>query len=42
MTGLVFSFMQGIFHAYYDVALAPAVAALAGTGSAVLWSRRLS
>lgn len=28
VTGLVFSFMAGIFHAYYTVALAPAVAAL--------------
>ena len=29
VTGLTFSFMAGIFHAYYTVALAPAVAAAA-------------
>jgi 4-amino-4-deoxy-L-arabinose transferase-like glycosyltransferase len=40
VTGVVFSFMQGIFHAYYSVALAPAIAALVGTGAALLWSRR--
>ncbi|MGI8334718.1 ArnT family glycosyltransferase [Actinomadura scrupuli] len=40
VTGLVFSFMQGIFHAYYAVALAPAIAALVGIGAVLLWSRR--
>ncbi|HEX7740211.1 MAG TPA: glycosyltransferase family 39 protein, partial [Marmoricola sp.] len=30
VTGLTFSFMAGIFHAYYTVALAPAIAALVG------------
>ncbi|MBE3008122.1 glycosyltransferase family 39 protein [Microbispora sp. NEAU-D428] len=40
VTGLVFSLMQGIFHAYYTVALAPPVAALVGTGAALLWERR--
>ncbi|MGD9794785.1 MAG: ArnT family glycosyltransferase [Acidimicrobiia bacterium] len=40
ITGLVFSFMQGIFHAYYTVALAPGVAALVGIGAHVLWQRR--
>ncbi|MFG1711269.1 ArnT family glycosyltransferase [Nonomuraea sp. M3C6] len=40
VTGLVFSLMQGIFHAYYTVALAPAIAALVGMGVAVLWERR--
>ncbi|GIJ48922.1 hypothetical protein Val02_58080 [Virgisporangium aliadipatigenens] len=40
VTGVVFSQMQGIFHAYYTVALAPAVGALVGTGAALLWSRR--
>ncbi|MGW4792016.1 glycosyltransferase family 39 protein [Nonomuraea sp. NPDC004297] len=39
VTGLIFSLMQGIFHAYYTVALAPAVAALVGMGAAVLWER---
>ncbi|WP_328827336.1 mannosyltransferase YkcB-related protein [Nocardioides acrostichi] len=32
VTGLVFSFMAGIFHAYYTVALAPAIAGLVGIG----------
>lgn len=32
VTALVFSFMQGIFHQYYTVALAPAIAALVGIG----------
>ncbi|WP_240779075.1 glycosyltransferase family 39 protein, partial [Nonomuraea zeae] len=40
VTGLVFSLMQGIFHAYYTVALAPAIAALVGMGVAMLWERR--
>ncbi|MFC5825341.1 ArnT family glycosyltransferase [Nonomuraea insulae] len=40
VTGLIFSLMQGIFHAYYTVALAPAIAALVGMGVAVLWERR--
>ncbi|GAA0372712.1 glycosyltransferase family 39 protein [Actinoallomurus spadix] len=40
VTGLVFSLMQGIFHGYYTVALAPAVAALTGMGAAVLWRER--
>jgi len=39
-TGLVFSLMQGIFHAYYTVALAPASGALVGIGSALLWRLR--
>jgi 4-amino-4-deoxy-L-arabinose transferase-like glycosyltransferase len=39
-TALVFSLMQGIFHAYYTVALAPAVGAVAGIGSVLLWQRR--
>ncbi|OJF11027.1 ArnT family glycosyltransferase [Couchioplanes caeruleus] len=39
-TGLVFSFMQGIFHAYYTVALAPAVGAVVGMGAALLWRSR--
>ncbi|MFY1637131.1 glycosyltransferase family 39 protein [Solwaraspora sp. WMMB335] len=40
VTGAVFSFMAGIYHAYYTVALAPAVAALAGMGATLLWRRR--
>ncbi|WP_433300466.1 glycosyltransferase family 39 protein [Actinoplanes sp. CA-030573] len=39
-TGLVFSYMQGIFHAYYTVALAPAVGAVVGIGSVMLWRAR--
>jgi 4-amino-4-deoxy-L-arabinose transferase-like glycosyltransferase len=42
VTGLTFSFMAGIFHAYYTVALAPAVAALVGIGAWVLWEQRSS
>ncbi|MEV4258706.1 glycosyltransferase family 39 protein, partial [Spirillospora sp. NPDC049652] len=40
VTGLVFSLMQGIFHEYYTVALAPAVAALVGLGAGLIWPRR--
>ncbi|GIM95548.1 ArnT family glycosyltransferase [Paractinoplanes toevensis] len=40
ITGLVFSFMQGIFHAYYTVALAPAIGAVVGMGSVLLWRNR--
>jgi hypothetical protein len=32
--------MEGIFHEYYTVALAPAIGALVGLGAAVAWSRR--
>ena len=42
VTGLVFSFMQGIFHAYYAVALAPAIGALVGMGATGLWEVRHS
>jgi 4-amino-4-deoxy-L-arabinose transferase-like glycosyltransferase len=40
VTDLVFSLMQGIFHGYYTVALAPSVAALVGMGATVLWLQR--
>jgi len=40
VTGLVFSLAQGIIHPYYTVALAPAIAAIVGIGTCVLWSRR--
>jgi 4-amino-4-deoxy-L-arabinose transferase-like glycosyltransferase len=40
VTGLTFSFMAGIFHAYYTVALAPAIGALVGIGATELWRRR--
>ncbi|MEU1134753.1 glycosyltransferase family 39 protein, partial [Streptomyces sp. NPDC005900] len=36
----VFSFMAGIFHQYYTVALAPYLAALVGMGATVLWEER--
>lgn len=42
VTGLTFSLMAGIFHAYYTVALAPAIAALVGMGAVLLWRRRAS
>ncbi|WP_280234385.1 glycosyltransferase family 39 protein [Nocardia cyriacigeorgica] len=40
VTGLVFSFMAGIFHQYYTVALAPAIAALVGIGAQMSWRNR--
>ncbi|MFS8203302.1 ArnT family glycosyltransferase (plasmid) [Streptomyces sp. CWNU-52B] len=40
ITMLVFSYMQGIFHEYYTVALAPYVAAVVGMGASVLWEER--
>ncbi|REE61969.1 4-amino-4-deoxy-L-arabinose transferase-like glycosyltransferase [Streptomyces sp. 3212.3] len=40
MTVVVFSYMAGIFHQYYTVALAPYVAALVGMGVTVLWEER--
>lgn len=40
VTSLVFTFMNGTVHPYYTVALAPAVAALVGLGSAWAWRLR--
>lgn len=40
VTALVFSFMSGIFHDYYTVALAPGVATVVGFGSVHLWQNR--
>ncbi len=40
VTAVVFSYMSGIIHPYYTVALAPAIAALAGIGAVVLWRIR--
>ncbi|MGI5180622.1 glycosyltransferase family 39 protein [Dactylosporangium sp. CA-152071] len=40
VTAVVFSTMQGIFHDYYTVALAPAIGALVAMGTATLWRRR--
>ena len=42
VTGLVFSYMQGIIHPYYMVALAPAIGALVGVGAMSLWQAGLS
>ena len=42
VTALTFSFMAGIFHEYYTVALAPAIAALVGIGGHLLWQHRSS
>ena len=44
VTGLVFSYMSGIIHPYYMVALAPGIGALVGIGAMALgggvWARR--
>ena len=40
VTALTFSYMAGIFHAYYTVALAPAIAAMVALGGTVLWRHR--
>ena len=40
VTTLAFSFMAGIFHAYYTVALAPPLAGMTAIGAGMLWSRR--
>ncbi|WP_243653329.1 ArnT family glycosyltransferase [Pseudonocardia endophytica] len=42
VTGLTFSFMAGIIHPYYLVAIAPATAALVGLGAVTLWRDRAS
>jgi len=42
VTGLVFSYMSGIIHPYYTVALAPAIGALAGIGAVTVWRARRS
>ncbi|MER6332312.1 glycosyltransferase family 39 protein [Streptomyces sp. NPDC001034] len=40
VTMAVFSYMAGIFHQYYTVALAPYMAAVIGMGAGLLWERR--
>ena len=40
ITMAVFSFMKGIYHPYYTVALAPAVGATVGIGAALAWRER--
>ncbi len=42
VTGLTFSLMAGIYHAYYTVVLAPPIGALVALGAWVLWQRRAS
>ncbi len=40
VTGLAFSFGQGIIHPYYSVALAPAIGAVGAIGAVLAWRRR--
>ncbi|MEU6282066.1 glycosyltransferase family 39 protein [Streptomyces sp. NPDC047028] len=40
MTMAVFSYMAGIFHQYYTVALTPYLAAVTGMSAGLLWERR--
>lgn len=40
VTAVVFSFMNGIVHPYYTVALAPAIGAVIGIGATLLWRHR--
>ncbi|MBO8193582.1 glycosyltransferase family 39 protein [Streptomyces oryzae] len=40
ITGVTFSFMSGIFHEYYTVALAPYLAAVVALGATALWRER--
>ncbi|MEH0545366.1 glycosyltransferase family 39 protein [Streptomyces sp. B21-105] len=40
ITMAVFSYMAGIFHQYYTVALAPYTAAVIGMGAGLLWEKR--
>nr|WP_110883906.1 glycosyltransferase family 39 protein [Mycolicibacterium wolinskyi] len=40
VTAVVFSFMNGIVHPYYTVALAPAIGAVIGIGASSLWKQR--
>ena len=40
VTAVFLSFMAGIFHAYYTVALAPPLAGVVAVGGSLLWSRR--
>lgn len=40
VTFVTFSFMAGIFHSYYTVALAPAIAAMVGMGGSLAWKSR--
>lgn len=42
LTAATFSFMAGIYHDYYTVALAPSIAATVAIGAATLWAERHS
>ncbi|WP_250279818.1 glycosyl transferase, partial [Frankia sp. Cppng1_Ct_nod] len=42
VTGIVFSYMSGIIHPYYTIALAPGVAGLVTFGATALWRTRNS
>jgi 4-amino-4-deoxy-L-arabinose transferase-like glycosyltransferase len=42
VTAATFSYMRGIIHSYYLVALAPAIGALVGMAAVGLWQRRSS
>ena len=39
VTGAVLSYASGIIHTYYTIELAPAIAALVGIATVVLWRR---
>nr|WP_286275761.1 glycosyltransferase family 39 protein [Mycolicibacterium sp. TUM20985] len=41
VTAVVFSYANGILHQYYTVALAPAIGAVIGIGSVLLWRNRV-
>ena len=41
VTAITFSYMSGIIHSYYAVALAPAIGALVGAGMVELWKSHL-
>jgi 4-amino-4-deoxy-L-arabinose transferase-like glycosyltransferase len=40
VTGLVFSFMQGVIHPYYTIALAPLIAGTLAVTASLLWEQR--
>jgi 4-amino-4-deoxy-L-arabinose transferase-like glycosyltransferase len=40
VSGVVFSYAEGIIHPYYTVALSPAIGALVGIGGVALWQHR--
>jgi 4-amino-4-deoxy-L-arabinose transferase-like glycosyltransferase len=40
ITGVVFSYMKGVVHPYYTVAMAPAIGALVAVGARALWGTR--